>query len=118
MSKRSNSALSKTNTQSANSKAVIDFYFPEKNRTKFQDKDGKNKTTYKCVCGKSERTLVDKTGFQNLMSHIEIQHPNYQEEIETFTKVSYTKALIHFCHLHTLTYCRHKFGLRLSPRKK
>ena len=58
---------------SHDSKTIIDFYFTSVG----PEEDG----NFKCKCGVT-RTQKKKTGYTNLMSHVNAQHPNYLQELE------------------------------------
>jgi hypothetical protein len=55
-------------------KEVSLFYFKQ------ESEDGDN-VTYRCACG-TPRTIVKNSGWSNLFSHVEKQHPKYKEEIK------------------------------------
>src|SRR3990167_63871 len=64
-------------------KTLVSFFFNLKNPTKIEFEDSKEFRTYTCLCQASRKTQ-HKSGYTNLWSHIEKQHPDYQEQYNRY----------------------------------
>lgn len=89
-----------TETENAR-KSLISFFFNLKNPSQTEVEDSKEYRTYTCLC-KLTRRVLHKSGYSNLWSHIEKQHPDYQEQYNRYLD---NKAIFfqvfsnHFCFL-------------------